>query len=166
MITKNSMVLTGMPAAGKSTIGVLLAKCLGLAFSDTDIIIQTGEKQRLHQIIVERGAAAFRKLEEKAVLALDLHGYVIATGGSVIYSPSAMEHLSKNGRIVFLDVPLKELERRLGDIDARGVLRAPGQTVPDLYAERLPLYQKWADIKIRCGRRSMDDIVKAILSKI
>lgn len=162
----DNVIMIGMPAAGKSTIGVLLAKRLGLAFTDTDIAIQIKERQSLHLIIVERGTAAFRKLEEAAILSLDLYGHVIATGGSVVYSEPAMTFLSKNGRIVFLDVPVEDLMQRLGDVDARGVVRAPGQTVTDLYNERLPLYRKWADITINCREKSMETIVKGILSKV
>jgi shikimate kinase len=162
--TRNNVALIGMPGAGKSTLGVLLAKRTARDFLDTDIHIQEVEGASLARLIDERGIEAFRRIEERVVLDLDCAHSVIATGGSVVYSEAAMEHLGAIGVRVFLDAPLAELERRLGDLDARGVIYAPGQSFEDLFAERRPLYLRWCDLHIDCDALRHDAIVEAILS--
>lgn len=164
--SQTNVALIGMPGAGKSTLGVLLAKRSARDFLDTDIHIQEAEGASLAQLIEERGIEGFRRIEERVVLGLDCAHSVIATGGSVVYSDAAMEHLGAIGVRVFLDVPLAELERRLGDLDARGVIYAPGQTFAGLFEERRALYLRWCDLRVDCGALRHDAAVDAILDAL
>ena len=148
MFPNQNIVLIGMPGAGKSTLGVLLAKLTVRDYLDLDLLIQRREKMPLQEIIDTRGLEAFRAIEEQAVLSVEATGYVIATGGSVVYSEPAMRHLKKCGVIVYLRVALPELARRLTNLASRGVVMAPGQTLEGLYGEREPLYQRYADIAV------------------
>jgi len=159
----NNVALIGMPGAGKSTLGVLLAKRTARSFLDTDLLIQNAEHASLQEIISRRGVAYFRRAEERVVLGLDCSSCVIATGGSVVYSTAAMEHLGRIGRRIFLDVPLAELDRRLGNLDRRGVIRAPGQDLAGLLAERRPLYERWADIRLDCRALEHDGVVETAI---
>jgi shikimate kinase len=159
----NNLALIGMPGAGKSTLGVLLAKRTARSFLDTDLLIQRAEHAALQEIIEERGVESFRRVEERIVLELDCSNSVIATGGSVVYSHAAMEHLGRLGPRIYLDPPLAELERRLGNLDQRGVIRGPGQDLEDLLEERRPLYERWADIRVDCGNLGHSDIVDAVI---
>lgn len=161
-----NLVLIGMPAVGKSTLGVLLAKRIGFAFVDTDLLIQTGEGMSLKRIIHEQGTEAFCDLEAKYVRKLSAQQSVIATGGSVVYRPSAMQHLSKLGTIVFLDIQLAPLTQRLKQLDNRGVIRQPGQTIEHLYNERLPLYRKYARITVDSSFCSPDEVVGKLMAAI
>jgi shikimate kinase len=163
---KNNVVLIGMPGAGKSTVGVLLAKRLEYDFLDTDIVIQAREGRGLHQIIREEGTERFRKLEAAYVRETAVSRCVVATGGSVVYDEGAMNHLRAGGRAVFLDLSLTALADRLGDIDARGVTRTPGQTLADLFAEREPLYRRYADIVVRCDGKNPEMVVRAALAEL
>ncbi|TYT74099.1 shikimate kinase [Desulfobotulus mexicanus] len=156
---KTNLILTGMPGAGKSTLGVLAAKILGMDFLDTDLVIQSHEKKRLSEIIEENGLNAFKEIEARHVAALKVSHTVIATGGSVIYSEKAMENLASQGLILHLALSLPELEKRLGNLDERGVARMPGQSLEALFNERIPLYKKWADAEIACDGLSMDDLL-------
>ena len=162
----NNLALIGMPGAGKSTLGVLLAKRTARSFLDTDLLIQHSEDAPLQEIIDKRGVDSFRRVEERIVLELDCSGSVIATGGSVVYSEAAMEHLGRLGWRIYLDVPLAELDRRLGDLDKRGVIRGPGQDLADLLAERRPLYERWADIRVDCGDLEHDGVVDRLIRAI
>ncbi len=148
-MTQN-IVLIGMPGAGKSTIGHLLARKLDRPYVDTDRLIEMETGQTLQRIFDEGGAGALKAIEEQVILNLDCEGSVIATGGSAIYSDAGMKHLSRSGLIVYLEVGLPELIRRLGNVATRGILRNPGQTLEDLYRERIPLYEKYADITVAC----------------
>jgi shikimate kinase len=159
----NNLALIGMPGAGKSTLGVLLAKRTARGFLDTDLLIQHAEGAPLQEIIEKRGVEFFRSVEERVVLGLDCSHSVIATGGSVIYSEAAMEHLGRIGLRIYLDVPLAELDRRLGNLDKRGVIRGPGQDLGDLLGERGPLYDRWADIRVDCKSLEHDDVVGAVI---
>jgi shikimate kinase len=152
-----------MPGVGKSTVGVLLAKYTSRSFIDTDVYIQAGEGKRLRNIISEQGIAVFCNIEEKYILSIDLPGHVIATGGSVVYSDKAMRHLKSSGIVVHLDLPLPELEKRLSDLDERGVVRAPGQSLSDLYKERKPLYLRYADYIVDCSKLNMEQVVERII---
>lgn len=159
----NSLILVGMPGAGKSTVGLLLAKELVKAFVDTDILIQTREGKALQDIIYDHGYEYLRKVEEQVLLESQYLNHVIATGGSVVYSDPGMQHLKKAGRIVFLDVPLEELERRVHNFSTRGIACAPGQTLADLFEERRVLYQRYADITVDCATKHQDEVVSEII---
>ena len=159
-----NIALIGMPGAGKSTLGVLLAKRTARSFLDTDLRIQEAEAESLRELIERGGADAFRRIEERAVVALDCSGCVIATGGSVVYSRAAMEHLGRIAVCVYLDVPLAELEDRLGDLGTRGVIRAPDQGLEALLAERRPLYERWADVCVDCAGLRHEAAVDAVLA--
>ena len=162
----NNVALIGMPGAGKSTLGVLLAKRTAREFLDTDLHIQESQGATLQQIIERCGIEEFHRIEERCVLALDCSSCVIAPGGSAVYSEAAMQHLGRIAVRVYLDVPLVELDRRLGDLDARGVIRAPGQDLADLLAERLPLYERWADVRVDCGALAHEGTVDAIIAAL
>ena len=158
-----NIILIGMPGVGKSTVGVLLAKRLGLSFVDTDILIQVREGRSLQALIQAHGAAEFCRIEENHLLSLALASHVIAPGGSVVYSPRAMAHLKTNGIAVHLDIAVERLKRRLDDVDARGVVIAPGQTIEALYAERRPLYLRYADATIATDGLTPDQVVGRVL---
>ncbi|MDR0884347.1 MAG: shikimate kinase [Oscillospiraceae bacterium] len=159
---KQTITLIGMPACGKSTVGVLLAKTLGLAFIDTDLLIQQRTGRLLADILAADGIEAFLRIEAAALLAVDAAGAVIATGGSAVYSHAGMAHLKASGSVVFLDIPPEEAARRIADITARGVVARAGQSIADLYAERLPLYQKWADSTFAVSGKTTEQLVQEI----
>ena len=142
---KSNIVLIGMPGCGKSTVGVLLAKRMGLHFVDTDLFIQAGEGKSLRRLIEVYGMNRFCEIESQYVQRVDVTDSVIATGGSVVYYNSAMKHLQMTGQMIYMKLPLAELERRLGDLNARGVVLEPTETLASLYKKRVPLYEKWAD---------------------
>lgn len=162
MRCRENIVLIGMPGAGKSTVGVVLAKRLGCRFVDSDLIIQERFGKLLHELIEEHGVEGFWKIENDVNASLQLSGSVIATGGSVIYGSEAMEHLRLIGRVVYLKLPYEEVEERLGDLNARGVTLKPGQTLRDLYEERTPLYEKYAHATIECSGHPLREIVAEI----
>ena len=166
MPLKTNIVLIGMPAVGKSTVGVLLAKQAGKAFLDTDIYIQMQDGRRLQEILDHEGIPGFCAIEERYVLAIACEAHVIATGGSVVYSKPAMSHLRAAGTVVFMDLGVEKLERRLADIDGRGVIRMPGQSIADLYRERHPLYMQYSDIIIACEGLTPDQTVTNIIQKL
>jgi shikimate kinase len=159
-----NIVLIGMPSAGKSTLGVLLAKTLCMPFTDTDLVIQEKENKLLQNIINEFGNEHFLKVEEAAILDCNFSNHVMATGGSVVYSNASMEHLKKDGIVVYLKIDYEEIERRLNNITTRGVAIAEGQTLKDLYNERVPLYEKYADITLDCNCKGMEDTVEALVA--
>ena len=161
-----NLVLIGMPGAGKSTIGVLLAKALRMQFLDTDIAIQERKKSTLKEIIDSSGIQAFLDCEEEVVCSLRVKGYVLATGGSVVYSKKAMIHLKDSGFLLFLKLDFNEIERRVRNIRGRGVVLRPGQTLHDLYEEREPLYEQYADHVLDCNGMDMESTVETIKEKI
>jgi len=163
---KKNVILIGMPGAGKSTVAVLLAKRLGVAFLDTDILIQTGEGCYLQEIITDRGLDEFRRIEERYLLTVPPDCGVVATGGSAVYSERAMAHLKSLGPVVYLKIGLVLLKNRLGNLDERGVLRMPGQTIDMLYEQRIPLYQRHADIIVSTAGVTPDQVVTAIMSAV
>jgi len=163
--THNS-VLIGMPGAGKSTCGLLLAKQTSRPFMDTDVWIQSLEGCRLQEIIDTRGIDAMRAVEERRVLELAVRGHVVATGGSVVYSPSAMAHLQEEGVVIFLEVGIDVLHRRLGDTAERGIVRRPGQSFAELYAERLPLYRRYADHTVVCDHLDHEGVVARLVAVV
>lgn len=162
--SRKNIVLIGMPAVGKSTVGVLLAKRLGYGFVDTDIHIQTGEGSSLESLIARLGPEGFLDLEADYIERLDLAAHVIATGGSVVYRERAMRHLARSGCIVHLDIDLPSLTRRLHDLGGRGVVMAPGQTIEGLYAERTPRYTLWAHVTVNCSTLPPDQTVACVMS--
>lgn len=162
MKRRENIVLIGMPGAGKSTVGVVLAKHLGCRFVDSDLVIQEKYGKLLHELIEEHGVEGFWKIENEVNASLALEGSVIATGGSVIYGKEAMEHLRLIGQVVYLKLPYEEVAERLGDLNARGVTLMPGQTLRDLYEERIPLYEKYAHVTIDCRGKVLRDVVMEI----
>lgn len=150
---KSNITLIGMPASGKSTVGVLLAKRLGYSFVDVDIVIQEKTGKLLKEIIAEQGTEGFIQVEEQVNRELDVHRSVIAPGGSVIYGESAMEHLKEISTIVYLKLSYQSVKRRLGNLTDRGVALKDGMTLRDLYHERVPLYEKYADITVEEGKQ-------------
>lgn len=159
---KNNITLIGMPASGKSTVGVILAKILGLSFVDTDLVIQQREGALLCDIISERGLEGFLKAEESAVLSISPSNTVIATGGSVVYSEAGMEYLKSLGKVVYLKVEKEDLFKRLHNIKQRGVVLSPGETLDEMYAARSVLYEKYADIVIDETNASVEETVEMI----
>jgi len=149
-----------MPAAGKSTVGVIAAKLLGLDFVDTDLLIQTKHKKSLQALIDEEGLEAFRRAEEDVLLSLHLTHCLISTGGSAVYSEAAMAHLRRGGRTLFLDVPLKLLAQRITDMEHRGLVIDPGRGIDDLFRERRPLYLKHADWVLDAAAGSAEEIAR------
>lgn len=165
-MTRQNIVLIGMAGAGKSTVGVLLAKALFRNFIDTDLVIQSAEGRLLQDIVDEVGKEAFQKIEARHVLSISVPGAVIATGGSVVYSEEAMYHLGLTGIFLFLKVPFSELERRVMQTGARGLAISKGQTLEELYMERLPLYLKYANITVDCEGLSHDEVVTACVNAL
>ena len=147
MFEKN-ITFIGMPGAGKSTVGVVVAKMLCKTFIDADLLIQNREGKRLSKIIDEIGNERFLKLENDVLCDLNVHNSVISTGGSAIFGKGAMEHLKQNSTIVYIKVPYETLEKRLGNLKRRGVVLDDGQTLRDVYDIRTPLYEKYADITV------------------
>ena len=158
----NNIVLIGMPGAGKSTLGVQLAKQLGLEFVDTDLLIQLSENKLLQDILEETDFLNLRGIEEQLLLGLDVQSHVIATGGSVVYSEAGMAALKSLGLVVFLDVKMQDLVSRIGDYSQRGIASDQSQNFADIYTERLPLYRKYADIRIDCSSRSQSEILEEL----
>lgn len=158
----NNVILIGMPGAGKSTVGVVLAKKLGYRFLDSDLVIQEKCGKLLHQLIEERGEAGFLMLENEINGEIRGDKMVVATGGSAVYGKEAMAHFKEIGRIVYLRLPYEELKERLGDLHERGVVIREGSTLKDLYEERILLYEKYADLTIDCGGRDIRSIVEEI----
>lgn len=159
----NNLVLVGMPGAGKSTVGLLLAKELVMEFVDTDLLIQQREGKSLQDIIHDFGYEHLRQIEEEVLLSGDFTNHVIATGGSAVYSEKGMNYLKGAGRVVFLDVPLSELGCRIHNYASRGIACPPEQTLPDLFDEREALYRKYADLTIDCRDKSPYEVVSQII---
>jgi shikimate kinase len=160
---RSNIALIGMPGAGKSTIGVLLAKRLGKGFVDTDLVIQTAEGRTLQQIVDSEGHLALRPIEEREIVALRVRDHVIATGGSAAYSDRAMAALRTHAVIVYLDTPLRDIEARVRNLNDRGLSMAAGQTLGDLYAERTPLYERHADLRVDCAGLDQEAVVEAVV---
>ena len=144
----NNYILIGMPGSGKSTIGVLLAKALGYDFVDTDLVIQQKGGGLLKEIIARIGNDGFKQLEEDVNASIDVDKSVIAPGGSAVYSDKAMKHFKEIGTVIYLKLDYQTVKRRLGNLKARGVVLEEGQTLHDLYCERIPYYEKYAQIVI------------------
>lgn len=167
MVDNNtSIVLIGMPGAGKSTVGVLLAKRTCRGFVDTDVLIQSSQGRPLQDIVDQEGHLALRAIEERVILESGCRNCVIATGGSAVYSPAAMAHLRQHGIVVFLDVDLPVLEARVRDLDTRGLAKRPDQSFSELFEERAPLYAKYADITITCGHITHEEVCERIIGEL
>ena len=163
---KDNIVLIGMPASGKSTAGVILAKVLGKKFIDTDLVIQEREKALLADIIKDKGVAGFMKTEEEAILSVDVNNTVIATGGSAVYGEKAMEHLKENGTVVYLKVEKDELFKRLTDIKERGVVLREGENIEEMYDSRIAVYEKDADIIIEERDSTIEKTIRKIQNEL
>ena len=161
-----NIILIGMPGAGKSTVGVVLAKKLGCAFVDSDLVIQETTGKLLHEVISERGVEGFLDVEEQVNTSIVTDRTVIATGGSAVYGSRAMEHFKEIGTIVYLMLSYDAIADRLGDLNERGVTLRAGQELKELYAERVPLYEKYADLTIDCEKLSIREIVEQIAHKV
>lgn len=162
----NNVVLIGMPGAGKSTVGVLLARELGLDFTDTDLLIQRREGMSLQALVDTKGHEALRRIEADVLSGITLRGHVIATGGSAVYSDSAMATLAREGVIVHLHVDLPVIRERVTDFDTRGIARAAGQSIEDLYREREALYHQHADVSVDVSATDQAGAVTAVVAAL
>ena len=160
----NNIILIGMPGVGKSTLGVVLAKELGFEFVDADLLIQKRENRLLKEIIAEDGVEGFLAIENEVNASIETDKTIIATGGSVIYGSEAMEHLKAIGTVVYLKLDYTTLSSRLGSLRGRGVVLKDGQTLQSLYEERVPLYEKYADVTVDEGGLDLEATLKAVLA--
>jgi shikimate kinase len=163
---KTNLTLIGMPGAGKSTIGIILAKNLSLGFIDTDVLIQINQQKSLQQIIDESDHLNLRAIEENEICKLNVSHHVIATGGSAAYSDKAMVHLRTISTIIFLEVSFVEIERRIRNFDTRGIAKAAHQTFHQLFDERQILYRKYADLTIHCDGLDQEDVADEIAGRV
>ncbi|ADL34781.1 shikimate kinase AroK [Butyrivibrio proteoclasticus B316] len=163
---KNNIILIGMPASGKSTVGVILAKILGYNFVDADIVIQEKEHRKLSRIIEEDGIDGFVEIENKINSEIEVEKTVISTGGSAVYGKEAMDHYKNIGKVVYLKVSMDVLTKRLKNAKQRGVVMREGQSLVSLYNERVPLYEKYADIVIDEGDKTMEEVVADLLAAL
>lgn len=162
----NNVILIGMPGAGKSTLGVLLAKTLGMTFLDTDLLLQQQEKSLLPDLIARQGIDGFLALEGNLCAGLEADNAVIATGGSVVYQPEGMANLRRLGTVVYLKLGYRTLSRRLGNLKHRGVVLRSGQTLRMLYDERVPLYETYADLIVDCGQQDIEHTLQRVLQAL
>lgn len=166
-IMKNNIVLIGMPGVGKSSVGVVLAKILGYRFIDSDLLIQEQEGKLLHEIIEEKGLDGFLGVENHVNASIQCEKCIIATGGSAVYGKEAMEHLMEIGTVLYLKADYESINSRVGNLKGRGVALKEGQTLKDLYEERAPLYEKYAEIIVdESGCSSVADTISKILEKL
>jgi len=161
-----NIVLIGMPGAGKSTVGVILAKSLGVQFIDTDIQIQERTGRMLQEILDEDGPDMFGQIEEETVLSLHPGHAVIATGGSVVCSEDAMAHLKAGGVVVYLEISYDEMAKRLKNITTRGILLLPGQSLREMYDWRIPLYERYADLTVASSGEDLESVVGKVLEVV
>lgn len=163
---KKNITLIGMPGAGKSTVGIILAKNLGLGFIDTDVLIQINRQKTLQQIMDQSGHLHLRAIEEEEILRINIENHVIATGGSAAYSSKAMAHLAGMSRVVFLEVCHEEIMKRIHNFETRGIAKSTHQTFRDLYEERQALYQKYAEITVDSNGSDQEDLAAQIAGSL
>jgi shikimate kinase len=163
---KSNIILIGMPGAGKSTLGVLLAKAVNYSFMDTDLIIQNQQGRRLYEIINESGIEEFLRIENAALKAVNAKNTVIATGGSAVFGVEAMEHLKADGIVVYIRLSLEEIKKRVRNIKTRGIAMKKGKTLEDVYRERVPLYEKYADIIVDGEGTGIEECVELIVNSL
>ena len=163
MAKKDNLILIGMPASGKSTVGVILAKVIGYDFIDSDLLIQKKEGMRLADIIKKKGIDGFLEVENEVNASIEASQCVIATGGSAVYGEEAMKHLRGIGAVIYLQVDYSVIQKRLHNIRQRGVVLRQGQTLQDLYDERTVLYEKYADLIVREGSGEIEAVVARII---
>lgn len=166
MEKKDNLILIGMPASGKSTVGVILAKVIGYDFIDSDLLIQRREGRRLSEIIAEKGIEGFLAVENSVNASIEASRSVIATGGSAVYGEEAMRHLRDLGAVIYLQVDYETIRKRLHNIRQRGVVLREGQTLEDLYRERCALYEKYADLIVREGNGEIEEVVARIIRTV
>ena len=162
----DNIILIGMPGSGKSTVGVLLAKMMGYGFVDTDLLIQHFEGKKLYEILRDKGNDYFSEIENKIISGVQARQTVIATGGSAVFGREAMEHLSSIGTVVYLKVSLRELRRRVKNFSTRGIMMEENQTLDDIFTERSPLYEKYADITVNCTIGSLQKNAEKIIAAL
>lgn len=158
-----NIVLIGMPGCGKSTCGVLAAKALCMDFWDTDLILQKNEKMPLQEIINKKGNDYFSEAEERTVCAFSFQNAVVATGGSVVYSEKAMEHLKENAMVIYLKIGFETMERRISNMESRGILLRAGETLEEMFCERQSLYERYADRTIDCDQLEIEQTVSELV---
>ena len=163
---KDNITLIGMAGAGKSTVGIILAKSLGLGFLDTDVLIQINAQRTLQDILDAEGYLRLREIEEEEILKVNLTRHIIATGGSAVYSEKAMEHLKSISTVILLETQFEEIERRVRNVKTRGLAKAPDQSFRDLFNERKELYQRYADICVSTDSLDQEQVADAIIRQI
>lgn len=168
MAKKSNIVLIGMPGAGKSTLGVVLAKILGMDFVDGDILIQNQVGNTLQKVIDAQGVDGFLQVENDVLAAVDVQNTVISTGGSAIYSDEAMRHLTEIGTVVYLDVSLEELRTRLGSLHERGVVMRKGvsMSLDEIFEERGPLYRKYAEVTLQTDGLTVREATRKLVDAL
>ena len=167
LMKRDNIILIGMPGAGKSTLGIVMAKKLGMRFVDTDLLIQEGTDSLLSELLAEHGTEGFMRIENDILKGLECEGHIIATGGSAVYGEQAMEHLRNMGTVVFIDIPLDELRSRLHDnLLERGVVARAGTTLDALFEERRPLYERYADITVQTAGMDTLTAIDALCSAV
>jgi shikimate kinase len=164
--TRSNIILIDMPGAGKSTIGVILAKLTSRNFVDTDVLIQTSQNQTLQDIVDTEGYEVLRTIEEDVLLGLSVRNCVVATGGSAVYSDRALAHLKSDGLVIFLDVDLPTLEWRVKDIRTRGLAKRADQSFSEMFHERMALYSKHADISVECSGLTHEEVCARIIERM
>ena len=163
---RRNITLIGMPGAGKSTVGIILAKNCALGFIDTDVLIQINRQETLQTILDKSGYMALRDAEEAEILKLNIENHVIATGGSAVYSLKGMKHLLSMSTVVFLEISIKQVRNRVLNIDSRGIARAKDQSLEELYEERQELYRRYAQITVNANEISQEMLAVTIAARL